>query len=185
MRLLEEQGDSGADPAGKPNGADPGSAGSDKPESPAGSLTAAAAAAAEAAARAMTAAAGAADTAAATTGEVMDTEQPGGFRNPSGSGLVKGRKDYYGSGYSSTNSNNSDYSSALSGCEKNSLPPLYYTVQKARANAMAPRILGGGRIQIFLKNSATFPAILGMFFARTGIPSAKKPTHALSLIPQT
>jgi hypothetical protein len=151
MRILEElgenTGDAAPDPAGSAHGtADPaagGAAGSTAAsDTPAGSTTATGLAAV---------AAVAVDPPNDNTGEQMDTDLI--FKMPSGSGLSKGRKD---SENSSSGSNNSDYSSMLSNCEKNSLPPLSYTVQKARANAMAPRILGGGTDPNFFEKFCDF-----------------------------
>ncbi len=45
----------------------------------------------------------------------------------------------------SSSSSDSEYSSAFSSCELNELPPpLYYTVKKARASSLAPKVLGQG-----------------------------------------
>jgi hypothetical protein len=97
------------------------------------------------------------------------------FKTPSGSGFSKGRKD---SENSNNGSNNSDYSRALSNCENNSLPPLYYTVQKARAKAMAPRILGGGMDPNFFEKFGDFSSDPRHVFCTPGTHSAKKLTLA-------
>jgi hypothetical protein len=94
------------------------------------------------------AAAAAASHAVASGAAIFKDPQPpreGAGQNPrDGSGPRQS-----GSGYSyfsgrSNSSSDSDYSTAFSNCDRNELPPLYHTVKKARASALAPRILGGG-----------------------------------------
>jgi hypothetical protein len=148
MRILEELGENTGDAAPDPAGsADRGTA---DPADPAASGAADSNAASDTPTGPPTVAA-----AVAAEATIPPTSNTGEqiFKAPGGSGFSKGRKD---SENSNTGSNNSDYSSALSNCEKNSLPPLYYTVQKARANALAPRILGGGTDPNFFEKFGDF-----------------------------
>ncbi len=75
------------------------------------------------------------------SGSVPPPDQsPPRHGSSSGSGPGSGS----GSSSRSSSSSDSEYSSAFSSCERNELPPLYYTVKKARASSLAPRVLGQG-----------------------------------------
>jgi hypothetical protein len=102
-----------------------------------------------------------------------------------GSGSGSGPRSGSGSSSGSSSSSDSEYSSAFSSCERNELPPLYYTVKKARASSLAPRVLGQGPDNNFLTSLGTSQAILGTFLHLTGTPLTKKPTSALHSAPLT
>jgi hypothetical protein len=106
------------------------------------------------------AAAAAASHAAASGAAIFKDPQPpreGAGQNPRDGSEPR----QSGSGYSyfsgrSNSSSDSDYSTAFSNCDRNELPPLYHTVKKARASALAPRILGGGTDPHFFERFGDF-----------------------------
>jgi hypothetical protein len=118
------------------------------------------------------------------SGCVPPPEQPP-LRHGSGSGSGPGS----GSGSSSRSSSSSDseYSSAFSSCERNELPPLYYTVKKARASSLAPRVLGQGPDNNFFDKFGDFASGSRHIFAshrhsfdkKTNISTSFNPTDML------
>jgi hypothetical protein len=151
MRILEEENDppapdkpggsaaAAAEPGSEPGSGDPGNLQHESAPSPHGEMDtidnarldpppdAAAAAASEN----TTVASGA----AIFKSPPLPQDGTGPRQSGSGSTIYSGR---------SNSSSDSEYSRAFSSCERNELPPLYHTVKKARASALAPRILGGG-----------------------------------------
>ncbi len=82
-----------------------------------------------------------------------------------GSGSRSGPGSGSGSSSRSSSSSDSEYSSAFSSCERNELPPLYYTVKKARASSLAPRVLGQGPDNNFFDKFGDFASDCRHIFA--------------------
>jgi hypothetical protein len=118
------------------------------------------------------------------SGCVPPPEQP----PPShGSGSGSGPGSGSGSSSRSSSSSHSEYWSAFSSCERNELPPLYYTVKKARTSSLAPRVLGQGPDNNFFDKFGDFASDSRQIFAshrhsfdkKTNISTSFNPTDML------
>ena len=94
-----------------------------------------------------------------------------------GSGTGSGPGSGSGSSTRSSSSSESEYSSAFSSCERNELPPLYYTVKKARASSLAPRVLGQGPDNNFFDKFGDFASDNRHIFASHRHSFEKKKKH--------